>query len=148
MSTYEQSLRHDTILMNAEECSRVPKSAQMWSLGLRSAPEWSSELLNAQVIDSPITKKCGFLKWPPCSILPKTHSRLDQIIKNQIFLKFTWKGLLKNVQDGISRPLGSREIQKTKRSRELRDTLYESINAQPIKRRRLKTFSVASNIQC
>ena len=30
------------------------------------------------------------------------------------FLKSTQKGLLKNVQDGISRPLGSREITKSK----------------------------------
>ena len=30
------------------------------------------------------------------------------------FLKSTRKGLLKNVQDGISRPLGSREINKAK----------------------------------
>ena len=43
--------------------------------------------------------------------------------KNWISLKSTQKWLLKNVQDGISRPLGSRVIQKTKRSRELRDTL-------------------------
>ena len=30
------------------------------------------------------------------------------------FLKYTQKGLLKNVQDGISRPLRSREITKSK----------------------------------
>ena len=36
----------------------------------------------------------------------------------------TQKGQLKNVQDGISRPQGSREIQKTKAERVLRDTLY------------------------
>ena len=29
-----------------------------------------------------------------------------------ILLKFMWKGLLKNAQDGISRPLGRQEIQK------------------------------------
>ena len=34
--------------------------------------------------------------------------------KKIIFLKSTQKGLLKNAQDGISRPLGSREIQKNK----------------------------------
>ena len=40
-------------------------------------------------------------------------------IKNDIF-----KGLLKNVQDGISRPQGSREIHKTKVETVLVDTLY------------------------
>ena len=35
-------------------------------------------------------------------------------------------GLLKNVKDGISIPLGSREIQKTKMCTVLRDTLYLS----------------------
>ena len=40
------------------------------------------------------------------------------------FSKSTWKGQLKNVQDGIPRLLGSREIQKTKVSTVLLDTLY------------------------
>ena len=34
---------------------------------------------------------------------------------------------MKNVQDEISRPQGSREIQRTKVGNVLRDTLYESI---------------------
>ena len=42
------------------------------------------------------------------------RSRCDQIITKRVFLESTQKGLLKNVQDGVSRPLGSREIQKTK----------------------------------
>ena len=124
MSTYEHSCHHDTILVSAHGCSWVFKSAQTWILGLRSAPEWCRELMNTQVLESTMTKKCWFLKWPPSSIFPKTQSRFDQIIKNRIFLKSTQKWLLKNVPDGISRPLGSRVIQKTKRSRELRDTLY------------------------
>ena len=41
-------------------------------------------------------------------------SRFDQIITKWMFSKSTWKALLKNVQDGISRPLGSRKIQKNK----------------------------------
>ena len=41
-------------------------------------------------------------------------ARFHQMIKSQTFSKSTRKGQLKNVQDGISRPLGSREIQKTK----------------------------------
>ena len=45
-------------------------------------------------------------------------------MKNLIILKSTQKGLLKNVQDVISRPLGSQEIQKTKVERVLLDTLY------------------------
>ena len=40
------------------------------------------------------------------------------------FSNSTRKGQLKNVQDEISRPLGSREIQKTKVETVLRDTLY------------------------
>ena len=39
------------------------------------------------------------------------------------FLKSTQNGLLKNVQDEISRPLGSREIHKTKAETVLWDTL-------------------------
>ena len=42
---------------------------------------------------------------------------------NWIFLKSTQKGLLKNVQDGVSRPLGSREIQQTKAETVLVDNL-------------------------
>ena len=37
--------------------------------------------------------------------------------------KSTQKGLLKNVKDGISRPLESREIKKTKEETDLLDTL-------------------------
>ena len=37
--------------------------------------------------------------------------------------------MLKNVKYGISRPLGSREIQKTKVANVLRDTLQSGINA-------------------
>ena len=43
---------------------------------------------------------------------------------NWIVLKSTQKGLLENVKDGISRPIGSREIQKTKVETDLLDTLY------------------------
>ena len=71
--------------------------------------------MNTQVLESTMAKKCWFLKWPPCSIFPKTQSRFDQIIKNRIFLKSTLKRLLKSVQDGISRPLDSRVIQKNKK---------------------------------
>ena len=39
-------------------------------------------------------------------------------------MKSTQIGLLKNVQDGISSPIGSREIQETKVATVLRDTLY------------------------
>ena len=39
-------------------------------------------------------------------------------------MQSTWKRLLKNVQDGISRPLGSREIRKTKVGTVLVNTLY------------------------
>ena len=50
--------------------------------------------------------------------------RFHQIIEKWTFLNSTRKGQLKNVQDGISRPLGSQEIQKTKVERVLLDTLY------------------------
>ena len=39
-------------------------------------------------------------------------------------LKSTQNELLGNVQDGISRPLGSQEIQKTKVETVLMDTVY------------------------
>ena len=42
----------------------------------------------------------------------------------KLFLKSTEKELLKNVQDGISRPLKSKEIQETKVAIVLRDTLF------------------------
>ena len=85
MSTYEHTWCHDTILMNAQECSRVPKRAQMWSLGLRSAPDDSVSSIILKCLIRQLPKKCWFLKWPPCSILPITPSRFDQIIWNWIF---------------------------------------------------------------
>ena len=45
-------------------------------------------------------------------------------MKIWIFLKSTRNGLLKNVQYGTSKPLGSREIQKTKVGAVLVVTLY------------------------
>ena len=53
--------------------------------------------------------------------------RFHQIIEKWTFLNSTRKGQLKNVQDGISRPLGSQEIQKTKVEHVLLDTLYDVI---------------------
>ena len=44
------------------------------------------------------------------------------------FSNSTRKGQLKNVEDEISRPLGSREIQKTKVETVLWDTLYLSLS--------------------
>ena len=57
-------------------------------------------------------------------ILAISRSRFPQFIKNWIVLNSAQKGLLKNVQDRISRPLGSREIHKTKVYTVLLDTLY------------------------
>ena len=71
-----------------------------------------------------LNQKCQLFKRVPCSILTISWSKFNQIKKSLTFLKSTWKGLLKNVQDEISRPLGSREIQKTKALPVLRDTLY------------------------
>ena len=62
------------------------------------------------------------------AIFPISRSIFHQIIKSWIFSKSTQKGLLKNVQDGISRPLGSLEIQKTKVETDLLDTLYNIIH--------------------
>ena len=45
-------------------------------------------------------------------------------MKNWIFSKSTQKGLWENVKDGISRPIGSRGIPKTKVETDLLDTLY------------------------
>ena len=46
------------------------------------------------------------------------------MITKMLFSKSAWKGLLKNVQDGISRPRGSRETQKTKVETVVGDTLF------------------------
>ena len=46
------------------------------------------------------------------------------MIQMWTFSNSTWEGQLKNVQDEISRPLGSREIQKTKVETVLVDTLH------------------------
>ena len=43
------------------------------------------------------------------------------------FSNSTRKGQLKNVQDGISRPQGDREIQETKTGTVLPDTLYDKL---------------------
>ena len=56
-----------------------------------------------------------------------SQSRFSQIIKNEIFSNSTRKGQLENVQDGISRPQGDREIQETKAGTVLPDTLYDMI---------------------
>ena len=117
MSTQEQSWHHGNTLLSTPEYPQVLMSTHKSSLSLRSAHECPVTLFNNN-------HKCWFLKWPLCSILPITQSGFDQIIKTWIFLKSTRKGLLKNVQDGISRPLGSREIQKTKVETVLWDTLY------------------------
>ena len=50
--------------------------------------------------------------------------KFHQMITKWIFLKSAGKGLLKHVQDGISRPLGSQEIKKIKVESVLLDTLY------------------------
>ena len=47
-----------------------------------------------------------------------------QIITKLIFLESTWKGLLKNVKDRLSKPLGGRGIQQKKVYTVLLDTLY------------------------
>ena len=63
-------------------------------------------------------------------ILAISWSKFHQIITKWISLESTWKGLLKNVKDGNSRPLGSWEIQKTKAGTVLVDTLYIAIKQQ------------------
>ena len=51
-------------------------------------------------------------------------SKFHHISTKWIFLECTWRGLLKNVPDGISRRIGSREFQKTKVYTVLLGTLY------------------------
>ena len=53
-----------------------------------------------------------------------SHAIFHRKVKNWIFLKFIWNGLLKNVQYGISRLLRSGEVQQTKAETVLVDTLY------------------------
>ena len=60
-------------------------------------------------------------------------------------MKSTQIGLLKNVQDGISRPLGSREIQETKVATVLRDTLYFSDKEGGIKYSQIFFYSQLGN---
>ena len=86
------------MLLRAHECSRVLKTAPLCS--------W----LRKRWIKKHI--KCQLLKWLPCSNLQISQSRFHQIIKWWTFSNSTRKGQLKNVQDGISRPLGSWEIKK------------------------------------
>ena len=112
------------VLLNAHESSWVPMSAHECSWALRRAHECWWVIQSAQVLDPVLNQKCQLFKMVPCSILTISWSRFNQIIKSRILLKSTWKGLLKNVQDEISRPLGSQEIQKTKALPVLRDTLY------------------------
>ena len=59
--------------------------------------------------------------------IDEAHTALD-IFRFAVFLESKRKGLLKNVKDGISRPLGSREIQITKVCTVLPDTLYIEVN--------------------
>ena len=87
-----------------------------WSLVSKNAPE-SSWVLKTAPLCSWLRKrwikkhiKCQLLKWLPCSNLQISQSRFHQIIKWWTFSNSTRKGQLKNVQDGISRPLGSQEI--------------------------------------
>ena len=87
-------------------CSWVPRIAHKSSWVLLRAPEcsWLLKRLIGQ------KQTCYLWKWPLCSNLQISQSRFHQIIKRGIFLKSTRKWQLKNVQDGISRLLGIREI--------------------------------------
>ena len=58
------------------------------------------------------------------------------------FLKSTGKGLLKNVQDEISRPLGSQEINKAKRRGDFfLITVYVLIHRLKVSNHHLQLFS-------
>ena len=113
LTTHNALAQYLSVLMSAHKCSWV----------LLSDPEYSWVILSVQVVDSVINKKCWFLKWLPSCILAISWSRFHQIKTNWIVLKSTWKGLWKNVKDGISRCFGGREINKTKVGTILWDTL-------------------------
>ena len=70
--------------------------------------------MSAQELDSTIKIKCRLLKLLPCSILVLSRVISYQMITKWTFLKYTQEGLFKNVQDGISRRLGSRKNSKNK----------------------------------
>ena len=115
-------------LMSAH-CSMAPGSwvfmashERTWVL--MRAHEHSWEFMIAELLHGITDIKCSLLKGSPRSILPISRSKFHRIIKNWIFSKSTRNGLLKNVQDGISMPIGSREIQITKVDTVLWDTLY------------------------
>ena len=80
-------------------------------------------VMSAELFYQTINKIWWVSEWPHCSILTISHSTFYQIMKIWIFLKSTRDGLLKNVQYGICRPLGSREIQQKKVGTVLVDTL-------------------------
>ena len=75
------------------------------------------------MVDSIMNKKMLAFQITFVKYFVYIRSLFDQIIKNCIFSKSSEKGLLKNVQDGIYRPLGNRAIQKTKGETDLLDTL-------------------------
>ena len=100
------------LLMSAHQC--------LWELMSSHDSSWvSSASLNKK-------QKYQILKWAPWSIFPISRSIFHWIIENWKFLKSTQNVLLKNVQDGISRHLGSREIKNLKVATILQDMLRES----------------------
>ena len=132
---------HSITLMGTQEHWKSLKSTVPWcherswvlirahakvakcSLELMRTQECPLVLMNAQLFNSTINKKCALLKWPPCSILPISQFRFDQIIKTWTFSNSTRKRLLENVQDFYPSPKGSREIAKNKVVTVLLDTL-------------------------
>ena len=100
-------------------CERVKQKIKQFSLWYKvciRAPwqhtlNWSWVPTNAHDCSGVSFNKLK--KWSPCRNLQISQSRFHQLIKKWIFLNHTRKVQLKNVQNWISTPLGSLEIQKT-----------------------------------
>ena len=129
MSTHELSRVLMAPWNHTLVCSWVTITVHECSSEVMSAQEFSLLLMSARVHESTIMKKFWLVRWSLSSVLPLSRSRFYQIIKSWIFLRTTQKGLLENVQDKISRPLGSWEIQQTKAETVLVDNLYIKLKA-------------------
>ena len=79
-----------------------------------SAYEIALEFISADVFDENNKQKMLTFKITSLQYFANISAQIKPNNKQLDIFEIYTKGLLKNVQDGISRPLGSREIQKKK----------------------------------
>ena len=116
MRTHDTISPYPWVLLSASECSWMLLSAHKSSCPFMSAHECSSTWLNNYW-------KMLILRMNTLQYLCNISVQISPIDKKLDILKSARKGLLKNSQGWIFRPLGSQEIQKTKAGRVLLDTL-------------------------